>query len=112
MEPAGQAISPWESKPSPSTPGGISCKATASSSRKRWRGREEVDPFTFVIRLGIQWNWSRLGYGDCRAGGDSIKESLRITDERWADRILCIVVFGGFLSVALWALTTQMQPVT
>jgi hypothetical protein len=41
-----------------------------------------------------------------------MKEPLCITDERRADRILSIVVFGGFLSVALWALTTQMNPVT
>src|SRR5579871_2511404 len=40
-----------------------------------------------------------------------MKAPLCITDERWADRILCIVVFGGFLSVLLWALTTQMHPV-
>ena len=44
--------------------------------------------------------------------GNAMKAPLCITDERWADRILCIVVFGGFLSVLLWALTTQVHPLT
>ena len=39
-----------------------------------------------------------------------MRAPLCIMDERWADRILCIVIFGGFLSVLLWALTTQMHP--
>jgi len=41
-----------------------------------------------------------------------MKAPLCITDGRWADRILSIVVFGGFLSLVLWALTTQMHPLT
>lgn len=39
------------------------------------------------------------------------KSPIYITDERWADRILSLTLFGGFLSVLLWALLTQMHPV-
>lgn len=53
----GQAISPWASTPRHSTPGGSSCKAAASPSRKRSSGREEVGPFTFVTQPGTRWNW-------------------------------------------------------
>ena len=54
----------------PSTPGGSSCKATASASRRRSSGREGASPFTSVTLPGIRWNWSRLGCGGCRAGGE------------------------------------------
>lgn len=38
-----------------------------------------------------------------------MKPAIFITDERWADRILCIILFGGFLGIMLWALLTQMH---
>jgi hypothetical protein len=38
-----------------------------------------------------------------------MKPPLFIKDERWADRILCIILFGGFLGIMLWALLTQMH---
>ena len=75
MEPAGQVISPWESKPKPSTPGGSFCKAMALPLKKRSSGREAASPFTFVTLPGIRWNWSRLGCGDCRAGGEPCRTS-------------------------------------
>ena len=55
--PPGLAISPWGSRQKPSTPGGNSCKATASPSRKRSSGRDEVGPFTFVTLPETRWNW-------------------------------------------------------
>src|SRR5262249_61724980 len=70
MGPAGRAISPWESRQNLSTPGGSSCKATASPSRKKLSGREAASPFTFVTLPGTRWNWSRRGCGGCRAGGE------------------------------------------
>jgi catechol 2,3-dioxygenase-like lactoylglutathione lyase family enzyme len=63
MEPPGQAISPWVSKPRHWTPGGNICTATASPSRKRSSGRKAVSPFTFVIQSATRWNWSHLGCG-------------------------------------------------
>src|SRR5262245_11222675 len=70
MGPAGRAISPWESRQNLSTPGGSSCKATASPSRKKLSGRKAASPFTFVTPPGTRWNWSRRGCGGCRVGGE------------------------------------------
>ena len=55
--PPGLAISPWGSRQKPSTPGGSSCKTTASPSRRKLSGRGAASPFTFVILPGIRWNW-------------------------------------------------------
>ena len=54
--PPGLAISPWGSRQKPSTPGGNSCKATVSPSKKKSNGREAVSPFTFVILQETRWN--------------------------------------------------------
>src|SRR5262249_15687524 len=66
----GRAFLRWASPPRYSTPGGSSCKATASASRKKSSGRGAASPFTFVTLRGIRWNSSHRGCGGCRAGGE------------------------------------------
>src|SRR5215831_10279885 len=70
MERPGLAISPWESMPNPSTPGGCGYEGTESPLKKKSNGREAVSPFTSATQPVIRWSWSRLACGDCKAVGE------------------------------------------
>jgi hypothetical protein len=77
MEPPGRAISRWELKQTHWTVGGSICKIMASRLKKKWSGPEGVSLPTFVTLRRIWWNWLRLGYGDCRVGGERGEKEMR-----------------------------------
>src|SRR5438067_2995232 len=92
MKLPGRVISPSASKPNRSMPGGIFYTATVSPLKKKSNGRKVADPFTFVTLPGIRWSWLRLGFGDCRVGGERCRTSsarLHLDEQfgRWLGKV-------------------------